>query len=210
MLIRKEFFEDDVILGIRKIDTNPDFLINMLPEGQREIVKTQISKMRAKSRVVEWLNTRVLLFELLGEEKTISKYPNGRPFLVDKSYKISISHTRNYVAILLSTTRHVGIDIEMISDRVTRLYDKFISDDEYIDSKQDIIHQLLHWSAKETLFKIMKESDIDFKEHLRIFPFIPEKMGVFDAKEFKTEKQKSYHVHYEVLDDAVLTWAVDS
>ncbi len=210
MLIRKEYIDDNVILGIRRIDTNRDLLINMLPESQRKGAMSQVSKIKAISRVVEWLNTRVLLFELLGEEKIISKHPDGRPFLIDKSYKISISHTKDYVVILLSASHNVGIDIEMISDRVTRLYDKFISDNEYINSDNEVVHQLLHWSAKETLFKIMKESEVDFKEHLRILPFDPLEKGVFKAKEFKTIKQKEYCIHYEVFEDAVLTWTIDN
>lgn len=209
MLVRKEYIDDKVLLGIRKIDTDKEMLINMLPKSQHIIVRKQIGKMRAQSRIVEWLNTRVLLFELLGEEKIISNHPSGRPFLNDKSYKISISHTRDYVAIILSEDYHVGVDIEMISDRVTRIYDKFISHNEYIEESNHVVHQLLHWSAKETLFKIMRESEVDFKEHLNIIPFVPENKGTFSAIETKTNDKKKYTIHYEVFEDAVLTWAID-
>lgn len=209
MLIRNEKICDDVLLGIRKICDDKDLLISNLPIGQREHVAEQIGKMRAERRIVEWLNTRVLLFEMLGEEKIIRNHPSGRPFLKDKSYRISISHTHGYVAILLSNKYYVGIDIETISNRVARVVDKFISPEEYINPSNEIIHQLLHWSAKETLFKIMKESNIDFKEHLRVLPFEPLSRGVFDAREYKTNKQKTFKINYEVLYDAVLTWAVD-
>ena len=30
---------------------------------------------------------------------------------------------------------------------------------------------LLHWSAKEVMFKCMNTPEVDFREHLRIFPF---------------------------------------
>ena len=117
--------------------------------------------------------------------------------------------SRGYVAILLSRSRPVGIDIETISERVSKVSEKFISNKEYIDPSNKVVHQLLHWSAKETLFKILKMGEVDFKEHLHILPFNPQKEGVFEAKEYKTNMQKSYIIHYEVLDDAVLTWAVD-
>lgn len=208
MLIRKEHISEDLLLGIRKISTNKDSLINMLPISQREVISAQIAKMRAESRIIEWLNTRVLLYELLGEEKTIYNHPSGRPFLNDKSYRISISHTHGYVAMLLSSKYYVGIDIETISARISKVTDKFISSEEYISSSNKIIHQLLHWSAKETIFKILKEGDIDFKEHLRIFPFEPGVKGVFDAKEYKTLKEKEFKINYEVFEDAVLTWTI--
>lgn len=209
MLLRKEYIDDDVLLGIREMSNNRNSLINMLPEGQRDAILEQISEMKSETRIIEWLNTRVLLYELLGKEKIISNHPSGRPFLIDKSYKISISHTRGYVAILLSRSRPVGIDIETISERVSKVSEKFISNKEYIDPSNKVVHQLLHWSAKETLFKILKMGEVDFKEHLHILPFNPQKEGVFEAREYKTNMQKSYIIHYEVLDDAVLTWAVD-
>lgn len=209
MLLRKENINDDVLIGIRKMSNDRDLLISLLPEGQRDIILKQVSEMRAKTRVIEWLNTRVLLYELLGKEKTISNHPSGRPFLIDKSYKISISHSRGYVAILLSKSTPVGIDIETISERVTKVANKFISESEYIDLDNEVVHLLLHWSAKETLFKLLKKGEVDFKEHLHILPFNPQKRGTFTAKEYRTEAQKIYTINYEVFDDAVLTWAID-
>lgn len=209
MLIRKEYIDEDAILGIRRINKDKEGLIKMLPLRQRDILLSQISKMRSESRIIEWLNTRVLLYELLGQEKIISNHPSGRPFLLDRSHKISISHTRGYVAILLSNKCYVGIDIETISDRISKVADKFISEDEYINKELETVHQLLHWSAKETLFKIIRESEVDFKEHLRVLPFEPYQTGVFEAKECKTQNKKTYQVHYEILEDAVLTWVLD-
>ncbi len=210
MFIRKDYIGDDVMLGVREIVGNRDDLIKKMSEAQWESMQPQIANMKSESRIIEWLNTRILLFEMLGEEKIIYNHPNGKPFLLDKSYKISISHTRGYVAILLSKSKYVGVDIEFISDRIKKVADKFISSSEYIDPSNEVVHQLLHWSAKETLFKIMKEGEVDFKEHLYVYPFKPQKQGIFEAKEIRTDLQRTYKIHYEVFDDAVLTWTVDN
>ncbi|BBD44332.1 4'-phosphopantetheinyl transferase family protein [Petrimonas sp.] len=209
MLLRKEHIDGDGLIGIGKITDNHQALLLSLPQSQQKAAEEYVSKMRSERRVIEWLTTRVLLFELLGEEKMIDNRPDGRPFLIDGSYKISISHTKDYAAVLLHKQHSVGIDVETISGRVSKLADKFISENEYIDHSQQVIHQLLHWSAKETMFKMMEESEIDFKEHLHIHPFNPERKGVFQANESKTPQQKTFQIHYEVLPDAVLTWAVD-
>jgi phosphopantetheinyl transferase len=209
MLLRKEHIDGDGLIGIGKITDNHQALLHSLPQTQQRVAEEYISKMRSKRRVIEWLTSRVLLFELLGEEKIIDNRPDGRPFLIDGSYKISISHTKDYAAVLLHKQFSVGIDVETISERVSKLADKFISKSEYIDHSQQVIHQLLHWSAKETMFKMMEESEIDFKDHLHIHPFHPGEKGVFQASESKTPQQKMFQIHYEVLPDAVLTWAVD-
>lgn len=209
MLLRKEYIDGGGLFGIEKITGNHQTLLHSLPQTQQKAAKEHLSKMRSKRRVIEWLASRVLLFELLGEEKIIDNRPDGRPFLIDGSHKISISHTKDYAAVLLHKQYAVGIDMETISERVGKLADKFISENEYIDHSQQVIHQLLHWSAKETTFKMMEENEIDFKEHLHVHPFLPGKKGVFQINESRTPRQKTFQIHYEVLPDAVLTWAVD-
>lgn len=210
MLLRKEHIDGGGLIGIRKITGKPEVLFNLLPEKQQIEAENYISNMRSQRRITEWLTTRVLLFELLGDERIIGNRPDGRPFLIDDSYKISISHTKNYAAILLHKHYSVGIDVETISGRVSKVAGKFISEDEFIDSTQKVIHQLLHWSAKETMFKMMEESEIDFKKHLHILPFKPQEKGIFQAYETKSERRKTFQIHYEILPDAVLTWAVDN
>ena len=208
MLLRKEHIDGDGLIGIGKITENHQILLESLPQAQQKLAEHYISKMRSERRIIEWLTTRVLLFELLREEKIIGNRLDGRPFLIDNSYKISISHTKDWAAILLHKQFSVGIDVETISERVSRLANKFISEKEYIDASQKIIHQLLHWSSKETMFKMMEESEIDFKEHLHVQPFTPLEKGIFQASESRTEQQQTFQIHYEVLSDAVLTWAV--
>lgn len=210
MLLRKEHIDGGGLIGIRKITGKPEALLNLLPDRQQIEAENYISNMRSQRRIIEWLTTRVLLFELLGDERVIGNQPDGRPFLIDDSYKISISHTKNYGAILLHKHYSVGIDVETISGRVSKVAGKFISEKEFIDSAQKVIHQLLHWSAKETMFKIMEEGEIDFKKHLHILPFTPQKKGVFHAYETKTEHRKTFQIHYEMLPGAVLTWSVDN
>lgn len=209
MLVRKEHIDNDTLLGITEIACKRAELLSLLPQGLRQSAAKQLSKMRSERRIVEWLTVRVLLFELLGEEKIIGNTPLGKPFLEDQSYEISISHTGNYAAVLLNKRYPVGIDVEMISDRISRIAGKFISAKEYIDPEQKIVHQLLHWSAKETLFKLLDEREIDFREHLSIEPFVPQGKGVFHASESKTELRKTFRIHYEILPRAVLTWTVD-
>jgi len=104
--------------------------------------------------------------------------------------------------------KKVGIDIEEISERVHNVASKFISEDEFIDESQKSVHRLLHWSAKETLFKLMDVEEIDFKKHLRLDKFIPAKKGIITAQETKTNKKSRFNIFYEVHPTYVLTWSM--
>jgi phosphopantetheinyl transferase len=208
MLFRQQHTSNGALLGIWKIEESREELLQLLPENLRTEAVAHIATIRAEQRAVEWLATQILLYTLLGEEKQILKKTNGQPYLSDNSYQISISHTRKYAAILLHPTFLAGIDIEMISERVKKIAYKFISNDEYIDPTQEVVHQLLHWAAKESLFKLLGETEVDFKQHLHIDPFTPSSGGTILAKETRSGDRESFVIHYEVCNDYVITWVI--
>lgn len=207
MALLEKHTEPDCLWGIWKIEETVDDLL--LSFSHPESYELAMAHLVASSRRLEWLAVRALLLELSGEEKQIAYHANGMPYLLDGSAFISISHTRGYVAVVLSTERPMGIDIEQYGDKILRLANKFMTDDEleHVDAESDIYHLLLHWSAKETIFKILGEQAIDFKEHLCIYPFTVEEKGSFEAQEFKTPLQRKFTIFYRTDADFVLTRA---
>ena len=209
MLIRREHTDSGGLLGIWKMDESRERLLLLLPEYMRSNAVEHVKTIRSERRTIEWLSIRILLFMLLDEEKTILNRADGKPYLEDGTYHISISHTKDYAAIYLHETHPVGIDIEIRSERVKKVAEKFIADEEYIDPSQKTVHQLLHWSAKESLFKLMEENEIHFKHHLHIHPFTPTLQGIMTATETKTNLNRTFNIHYEVHPDYVLTWVIN-
>ena len=104
----------------------------------------------------------------------------------------------------------VGIDIEQYGERVCKVAHKFMRPDEQALAYEgnEAWSLLLHWSAKETMFKCLNASEVDFKEHLQIFPFIPRREGTFDAREYRTDHRQMFHISYQITSDFVLTWSV--
>jgi phosphopantetheinyl transferase len=183
-------------------------LLEYFPGNLRQEAIAYTDGIRSPMRSIEWLSTRAMLFVLLGDDKSIQNHPDGRPYLTDHSYHISLSHTKEYAALLLHDSLPVGIDIEARSERVKKVASKFISEEEYIDPSRKVIHQLLHWSAKESLFKLINRQGVDFKEHLRVRPFTPGDNGTIMATETGGETPRAHLLHYEVHDHYVLTWVV--
>ncbi|MCK9438381.1 MAG: 4'-phosphopantetheinyl transferase superfamily protein [Synergistaceae bacterium] len=206
MLIRKEHMHSGALLGVWKMTESRDELLTHFPVVLRSEAHRYLENVRSERRSIEWLSTRVMLFQLLGEEKIIHNRQDGSPYLEEGGQFISISHTREYAAILLHPGVPVGIDIETRSERVSRIADKFIAGNEYIDPNQKTVHQLLHWSAKESLFKLIGLQGIDFREHLHIDPFTPAQTGVMHATESRSAAPHSHAIYYEVHPHYVLTW----
>ncbi len=198
----------DYIMGVWKMEESLEELLLLLPE--HDYYEEQLAGLKAPHRKIEFLSVRVLLFTLLRQHAPIWYRKSGKPYLKDSKYSVSISHTKGYAAVILSHHNSVGIDIEQYGKRVQRVLYKFVRDDEVIQSYlgDDVWSMLLHWSAKETLFKCIDQSEIDFKEHLHIFPFAPQSQGRFEACEYKTPEKKHFDIEYFLNDDFVMTWYV--
>ena len=207
MPLYRTYSEGDFLLGIWKSDETTDRLLTLLEH--KDWYEERLPAFSEK-RKHEWLSVRVLLKTLCGEEKEIAYHPSGRPYLKDGSRYISISHTRGYVAVALHPSREVGMDIEQYGNRVKKVASRFIRPDEEpsLIRGDEIYALLLHWSAKETLFKLMGVDEVDFIRHLHILPFTPSEEGEFEACEYRTGQQGHYLIRYVTHPDFVLTWAI--
>ena len=134
---------------------------------------------------------------------------HGKPYLTDHSFFISISHTKGYVAVMLASFTPAGIDIEQYAQRVHKVSDRYIRSDEQTEPYQGDMTWglLLHWSAKEAVFKRMENADADLRK-LRLTHFIPQEQGTFQVQELATEQQELYSVGYRICPDFVLTWTL--
>lgn len=196
--------------AIWKMDETIDELLELLPDSEK--YRNQIERFIAPSRKLEWLSVRVLLFTLLGKEADVAYATNGRPYLQNVLASVSISHTKGYVAVLLAAPScNPGIDIEQYSERVCKVAPRFMHVEEHATeyAGTQTWSLLLHWSAKETMFKSMDASEVDFCVHLRVMPFDVQERGCFEACEYRTEQQRYFRIHYLLHPDFVLTWVVD-
>ncbi|MDR0506770.1 MAG: 4'-phosphopantetheinyl transferase superfamily protein [Dysgonamonadaceae bacterium] len=203
--------DDGTIFAIVPLLENSEALMAQLIHRERYL--PFIEKM-CENRKKEWLSVRVLLKKLLGEEKEIIYKPSGKPYLADNSYHISISHTQGYVCLILNRNKEVAIDIEKISFRVEKIWTRFVNSEEEnnLSKANRLIHLLLHWSAKESVFKILDAKDVNFKTLICVNAFEPviNDWSSFRVKELQTLAQKEYTVKYFVHADYVLTYIIDS
>lgn len=207
MPLYRTYKQKDLTVGVWKVDETIEQLRSMF--HQFSIYEEDFERFKAEKRKLEWLAVRVLLKELLGEEKKIVYLPFGKPCLEDGSACISFSHTPGYVAVAIHPSAEVGVDIELYGTRVQRLASRFVREDEQVSvaSGNEIYALLLHWSAKETMFKLMEEEAVDFLDHLRIFPFTLQESGVMEAQEFRSSNEQKFLIHYDTHPDYVLTFA---
>lgn len=159
------------------------------------IVEFSVPHLNAKSikRQCEWATTHKLLEFVLGKSVSYRYDTDGKPILNNRSENISISHCKNYCAVIISKSKPVGIDIEESSERIFRIADRFLTKDEHLwveESKNKTEILYLIWCAKEALYKVT-ECKPDFKENLFIEKDTIMRTGVLKARlEIPDQKQK--------------------
>ena len=207
MPLYRTYQKGELLVGVWKVEETVDRLCSMFDDFS--LYERGLQKFKSEKRRLEWLAVRVLLKELVGEEKLIAYLPSGKPYLEDRSACVSFSHTCGYVAVAVHPTREVGIDIEQYGVRVRKLATRFVREDERVsvEAGDEVYALLLHWSAKETMYKLMERSDVDFLNHLHILPFVPTDSGDMQAIEYRTDMHQTYQICYHTHPDYVLTFA---
>ena len=131
-----------------------------------------------------------------------------KPFLEDEAYHFSISHCRDYAAVLISKEQRTGVDIELVNGKIDRIMPKFLTDEEYTLILNDEIHKTatLFWSVKEAVYKWQGTGGTDFKKHIHIQKYT----GNLDEGTvyclFKNEIV--LQVHYLFFNGNFLTWVL--
>jgi phosphopantetheinyl transferase len=135
--------------------------LNSLINGRFEVSLTGISN---PTRQKERLASRLLIEALCGKFQPVGYRANGEPYFLDSNLHLSISHTKNYVAVAIAPCR-IGIDIEHLSDRVLRITEKFLNQEELktlAKTNNQAATALLFWCAKETLYKKLSTDEPNF------------------------------------------------
>lgn len=198
-----------VSLGLWQMDESPEQLFDLYPH----LLPYRYSlddKYKNDGRKLEFLAIRALMYEMLrvnGASKGLLSHAgdfthNGQGKPLFRGYHVSISHTKGYAALILSKKSEVAVDIEYMSDRVERIASKFLRKDERADS---LDAKLVHWCAKETVFKLFSEENLLF-EDMRVKPFDTMADWACDVENLKSGK--TARVDFELAMDFVLTYSM--
>lgn len=136
---------------------------------------------------------------------TISHNSNGKPSIKElPQVNISISHTDGAISFILDKENNVGIDIEIISKRATKILNRITktSERELISDKNTHFYSALFFSAKETAYKLFS------KPNTTIADFIIVGLDLINQNISISFLDKLIQVNYKKLDKYILTWSM--
>lgn len=203
----KTEIQPECLLGVWEITEDYDTLYSMVKLATVE--KAKLASFRSVNRKLEWLSVRALIRTMKGEDARIIYNAENKPFLKGGEYSISISHSRDLTAILISKGKRVGIDLEYMSGKISSLGYKFLNEEEEITEDQEMnkFHLYLHWCAKEALYKMCNKQDVDFKNGLTIFPFKPEDQGFMKGRVVNSVGEEEFDLEYLHHENYALVWS---
>ena len=176
------------------------------------LIEYALENFGSEKRRCQWLAARILVKKLVGSQAKVCYFDDGRPMLSDGSRRISISHTGCYVAVALHDKCNVGVDVETVGTKVLKLYRRFLGSVEVdsLDKKNELTAILLHWSAKESFFKIVGNRGGSYAANFTVSPFVVAASGEFSISYIDNGALiKKLPVYYFVESDYVFTLCVD-
>ena len=197
--------------AIWKIEETAEQLVEKLQLDEAE--KEKLRQLSKGKRTLHWLATRVLLRYLLQTDQYIHcpSDANGKPYLPDYPYKISLTHSFEYAGVMLSTKGDCGIDLELIMEKVIRIKEKFLKPEElqFIQTNHEVLQLYACWCAKEAVYKLQGNKGVSFLDNMTIRPFKYKPQGVMLLDLTKNGEITTFEVYYEQFQDYMLGFAVE-
>lgn len=183
---------DSFVLAYTAI--NHDIDIDTLSKHDRDMIASYTNK----NRIAEFCTVRHLIRKL-GFTSDI-QYRNRKPYFVNHPQKhLSITHNADWVAVGISDSP-IGIDIEVISSRILRIQNKFLSQAEQHYASKDEFRNVAYWSAKESMFKFDNNLH-EFAEDMILGEINKSESFIDVIKPTNITK-----VNYHQIANSILTW----
>lgn len=128
-----------------------------------ELEEQELESFGSVSRKIDFALSRHFIREVCSEKLDLDLYSEpllkeglGRPYfksLRDKGYEVSVSHTKGFVAFVVSQSKVLGLDIELLREIPEKTMRRICSEEDLSLSK----NYVKTWTRKEALGKAFGE-----------------------------------------------------
>jgi 4'-phosphopantetheinyl transferase len=162
-----------------------------------------------EKRKWEWLACRKLFSEITGKPPIIRHNAERKPYAEHFHGYISFSHSGDYACVYIDTVKSAGVDIQQMKPSIEKGIDYFLDQEEqsWVDSKNNLLLHLI-WSAKEAVFKMAGDADLDLRKHFTAKPFSTNQNEPFEVCIHRSSGEQAVNVAFDTFDDYVLTWTI--
>lgn len=150
------------------------------------------------TRAAEYLTWRAVLADFLGYVPRIVYTEQGAPQIKGSNLYISVSHTTDLVAVVVSENR-CAVDVERKDRNVRRISNSFLSAEE-LDLSHSEEDRVAMWCARECYYKLRQDSSLSMLTDMRIAELSEQSITVADNRAqsatFRIERTAEHIVVY--------------
>lgn len=160
---------------------------------------------------LEYMASRYLIFEQTGKlDAHLYKDESGKLHFQDENAYLSISHSGDYVALIVSNSP-AGVDIQMHQSKILSIANRFLSTGEkdWLKSNDawNIQNLCVCWCIKESIYKANGQKGIHFSDQIFLNPEIDRErsFSIRNAKLSTAIINKNYEIHFSQQEE--YSWA---
>ena len=173
----------------------------LLSENSLKLLNQRKSEVQKK----QFLAIRNILSELSIDDRDMKYKESGRPYVIG-GQNISLSHSDTFAAVILSDNV-VGIDIEIMNDRILKIKDKFLETELNYPEKLEVATALIYWNIKESIFKAVHKEGVDFKKNILVLP-LNMKKNTTKSWFIDNDEIYSFETHFKISKKYTLAFVI--
>lgn len=204
---------------IEKIDSSSALAVKIIEEvaGQdldflsfRE--KLSFANISHPEKKREWATARMAIHDAL--ETLHVPYPgffkdeHGKSHSMNGQGYVSLTHTPGFAAAIFHREQPVGIDMDLIREKILRIGFRFLDPSELDFLEKDPAHYTMAWSAKESIFKCQGRKGVSFRDNILLDPFSPNATQIKGRIRGTEFADHHYTVEVRRLENVILTYTI--
>ena len=207
-LLKLEKISSDFTWGIWEIKESLEELRTAL-SFEEDFQK--LKSIRNEGKLKDSIAARIVIQQILMENridyKGLNCDENGKPFLKHHSMGISISHSHGLAVGIVYKSGQIGIDIEMIHEKVRKIAFRVFNREEIGENEANIEKLVTLWCLKEVLYKAHGQKKLDFRKNIHIKPFEYSAKGGISLGEIRTkEGVETFNIKYQRVKDYIIAY----
>jgi enterobactin synthetase component D len=170
---------------IEKIDSSSAFAVKLIDHLNDEDLdflsfreKLSYANISHPEKKKEWGTARLAIQEVLNflhiPYPGFFKDKHGKSHSMNGQGFVSLTHTRGLAAAIYHRDQPVGIDLEIIREKILGIGKRFLAPEELDFLALEPSHYTMAWCAKETIFKCQGTSGVSLRDHILLEPFAPD------------------------------------
>ncbi len=204
---------------IEKIDSSSALAVKIIESHDQDGLdflsfreKLSYANISHPEKKKEWATARVAIRDTMDLLRIpypgFFKDEHGKSQAMTGHGYVSLSHTVGYAGAIYHRELPVGIDMDLIREKILRIGFRFLDPSELDFLENDPMHYTKAWSAKESIFKCQGKRGVSFRDNILLEPFSPT-ASVIRGKIRGTDfADHHYQIQARVMSDVVLTYTI--